>query len=72
MISNDLYFFQITPTAKKLWGVEEGKTDNKGIFTIGEQTWRDTAWSTGHTTGKLSYGTRFFKEFDKELRIEKL
>ncbi|XP_076037610.1 pumilio homolog 2-like isoform X3 [Oratosquilla oratoria] len=37
----------IAPSAKKLWGVEEGKPDNKGIFNIGEQTWRDTAWSTG-------------------------
>ncbi|ROT80257.1 hypothetical protein C7M84_001002 [Penaeus vannamei] len=40
---------QIAP-AKKLWGVEEGKTDNKGIFNIGEPTWREAAWSTGHPT----------------------
>ncbi|KAK7086188.1 hypothetical protein SK128_016763, partial [Halocaridina rubra] len=36
--------------AKKLWGVEEGKTDNKGIFNIGEPTWREATWSTGHPT----------------------
>ncbi|XP_069999716.1 pumilio homolog 2 isoform X11 [Penaeus vannamei] len=43
------YGQQIAP-AKKLWGVEEGKTDNKGIFNIGEPTWREAAWSTGHPT----------------------
>lgn len=43
---------QIGPTAKKLWGVDEGKGDSKGLFNIGEQTWRDAAWSTGHPAGK--------------------
>ena len=44
--------FQIAP-AKKLWGVEEGKADNKGIFNIGEASWREAAWSTGapHAAG---------------------
>ncbi|XP_066940560.1 pumilio homolog 2 isoform X1 [Macrobrachium rosenbergii] len=42
------YGQQIAP-AKKLWGVEEAKTD-KGIFNIGEPTWRETAWSTGPPT----------------------
>ena len=37
---------QIAP-AKKLWGVEEGKADNKGIFNIGEASWREAPWSTG-------------------------
>ncbi|XP_068236506.1 pumilio homolog 2-like isoform X11 [Palaemon carinicauda] len=44
------YGQQIAP-AKKLWGVEEAKTD-KGIFNIGEPTWRETAWSTGPPTGE--------------------
>ncbi|KAK3862155.1 hypothetical protein Pcinc_031954, partial [Petrolisthes cinctipes] len=39
------YGQQIAP-AKKLWGVEEGKPDNKGIFNIGEASWREAAWST--------------------------
>jgi len=45
----------IAPT-KKLWGVEEGKADNKGIFNIGEQTWREAAWSTGHPAEHHSVG----------------
>ncbi|KAK8385847.1 hypothetical protein O3P69_016547 [Scylla paramamosain] len=40
------YGQQIAP-AKKLWGVEEGKADNKGIFNIGEASWREAPWSTG-------------------------
>ncbi|XP_071520678.1 pumilio homolog 1 isoform X10 [Panulirus ornatus] len=51
------YGQQIAP-AKKLWGVEEGKTDNKGIFNIGEASWREAAWSTGtgHATGPHHHG----------------
>ncbi|XP_042228937.1 pumilio homolog 2-like isoform X6 [Homarus americanus] len=51
------YGQQIAP-AKKLWGVEEGKADNKGIFNIGEASWREATWSTGtgHATGPHHHG----------------
>lgn len=52
MCFKNIILLQIAP-AKKLWGVEEGKPDNKGIFNIGEASWREAAWSTGtpHAAG---------------------
>jgi hypothetical protein len=39
--------FQIAPSAKKLWGVEEQKDDPKGILNLNDhQMWRDSTWST--------------------------
>jgi pumilio RNA-binding family len=39
--------FQIAPSAKKLWGVEEQKDDTKGILNLNDhQMWRDSTWST--------------------------
>ncbi|XP_008473520.1 pumilio homolog 1-like [Diaphorina citri] len=41
----------IAPSAKKLWGVEEGKEDSHktgggGILNLNDQMWRDSTWST--------------------------
>lgn len=41
-----IFCFQIAPSAKKLWGVEEQKEDTKSsLFNISDQTWRDSTWS---------------------------
>jgi hypothetical protein len=41
------FLFQIAPSAKKLWGVEEQKDDTKGILNLNDhQMWRDSTWST--------------------------
>ncbi|KAK8385850.1 hypothetical protein O3P69_016547 [Scylla paramamosain] len=47
MVSRRVEYGQQIAPAKKLWGVEEGKADNKGIFNIGEASWREAPWSTG-------------------------
>ncbi|GFW06789.1 pumilio homolog 1 [Trichonephila clavipes] len=40
---------EYSPSAKKLWGVEDSKPDDgKGIL-FGDQ-WRDSAWSSGHNS----------------------
>ncbi|KAI5693961.1 hypothetical protein M8J75_008723 [Diaphorina citri] len=44
-------YFAIAPSAKKLWGVEEGKEDSHktgggGILNLNDQMWRDSTWST--------------------------
>ena len=54
IISFDFFsVFQIAPSAKKLWGVEEAKEDGpKGILNINGgdiqcgSVWRDSPWST--------------------------
>lgn len=39
--------FQIAPSAKKLWGVEEPKDEPKGMLSLNDhQMWRDSTWST--------------------------
>ncbi|KAL7294613.1 hypothetical protein TKK_0011919 [Trichogramma kaykai] len=43
---------QIAPSAKKLWGVDDGSSKDDGgvkgggILPLGEQMWRDSTWST--------------------------
>lgn len=51
-----LLLFQIAPSAKKLWGVDEGGSKDEGgvkgggILHLGDhQMWRDSTWSTSGT-----------------------
>jgi len=53
LILEYVFLFQIAPSAKKLWGVEEAKEDGpKGILNINGgdiqcgSVWRDSPWST--------------------------
>lgn len=57
------FFFQIAPSAKKLWGVDEGGSKDEGgvkgggtLLHLGDhQTtmWRDSTWSTSGTIREI-------------------
>ncbi|OXU30223.1 hypothetical protein TSAR_013140 [Trichomalopsis sarcophagae] len=53
--SNLPKIIDIAPSAKKLWGVDEGGSKDEGgvkgggILHLGDQMWRDSTWSTSVT-----------------------